>query len=219
MFSRLAGYPKGPSSVPLASCYYLAYPCPPSNKYSAMATLCKDCDRTFKTKRALEQHLRDSPAHATHRATSVSHSFDLRPSLHHEVLESLRAYNLAFDFSTDDDQNGSLREYDTSVMGTFKCPKNSCSNTRWTSKQISTTIRQYPGQRYNARIYFQRCKSCDSLSRPDLDNSYAERVSYRLARWSGIAVQKPPYSGRSRRPHEFSLCEGCKHGHCQQSRL
>lgn len=186
-----------------------------------MALNCEDCDRSFGTRRALQQHLRDSPAHAvtfdcdecdrafdaeqalqqhlrdllSHvnlPAAGVSQSFNLQPALHDEVLQSLRAYDLAFDFFAIDDSRGILKEHGTSIMATFTCTNRSCPTARWTSKQIAITIRQYPGGRYNARVYFQRCELCDSLSEPELDNSYAERISYRLAKWSGLAVEEPP---------------------------
>lgn len=108
-----------------------------------MALNCKDCDRTFTTKGALDQHLRDSPAHAAtfdcdkcdrafdtdqalqqhlRDSTSISQSFELQPSLHDEVLESLRAYDLVFDFFTADDPHGTLNEHDTSIMGRLLAP-------------------------------------------------------------------------------------------------
>ncbi|KAK1091513.1 hypothetical protein LTR48_006158, partial [Friedmanniomyces endolithicus] len=143
-------------------------------RYSPAHTVtfdCDECDRAFDTEQALQQHLQDSSAHVGFPAAGVSQSFDLQPSLHDEVLQLLRAYGLAFDFFTADDPRGILKEHDTSIMGTFTCTNRSCPIVRWTSKQIAITIRQYPGGRYNARVYFQRCESCDSLSRPELDDS------------------------------------------------
>jgi len=178
---------------------------------------CEECDHAFHTDDALQQHLRDSPAHSTDIA--IIDSFDIRPALHRDVLYLLRPYGLSFAFRAIDDSDGVLREHDTSIIGRFTCANSSCRSKRWTSKQVAITIRQYSGLRYNARVYYQRCKSCNSLSRPELDDSYAERVSYRLAKWSGIAVEEPPYSGHSQRPHQSSLCEGCRHGRCLQSCL
>ena len=181
---------------------------------------CEECNRTFGTERALEQHRRDSPTHvADEDAEGLERSFDIRPSRDQDVSSLLRQYGLSFKFFPIDDPHGWLKEHDTSIMGKFTCTNPSCSSLRWTSKHIAISIRQYPGLRYNARIYYQRCESCDSLSVPELDDSYAERVSYRLAKWSGIAVREPPSSDRSKRPHQARLCEGCKYGHCQQSRL
>ena len=180
---------------------------------------CTDCVRSFDTEQALQQHLRDSPVHRVMSTADIKRSkrsFALQPSLHDEVLESLRVHDLIFDFCPVDNARGALKEHDTGIMGKFTCPK--CHN-KWTSKQIAITIRLYPGQRYNARVYFQRCERCKALGRPQLDSSYAERVSYRLAAWSGIALEPPPYSGHNRRPHQSDLCEGCQHGHCQLSRL
>jgi len=176
---------------------------------------CEDCDRTFSTEQALQQHLRDSPAHIADEGVKViGRSFDIRPFLHQDVSRLLRQYGLSFKFFPIDDPHGCLKEHDSSIMGTFTCTNTTCSSLRWTSKKIAISIRQYPGLRYNARVYYQRCKSCNSLSVPELDDTYAERVSYRLAKWSGIAVEEPPSSGRSRRPHQARLCEGCRHGRC-----
>ena len=181
---------------------------------------CDECDRAFDTEQALQQHLHDSPAHSTSSyAAAITDSFDMRPSLHVDVSHLLRLHDLYFDFYGTDDSHGALKEHDTSIMGKFTCINRSCTSKSWTSKQIAITIRQYPGLRYNARVYYQRCEACDSLSRPELDDSYAERVSYRLAKWSGVALEEPPYSGRSQRPHQSRLCEGCRYGRCWQSRL
>ena len=51
---------------------------------------CEECDRAFNTEQALEQHLRDSPAHSTSSyPITVIDSFDMRPSLHNDVLDLL----------------------------------------------------------------------------------------------------------------------------------
>lgn len=209
---------------------------------------CGKCDRVFRTEQALQQHIRDSPTHPTtfdysaydralnteqalqqhvHDLPARIHggatekaerSFDMRPSLHRHVSKRLRQYGLSFKFSPDDNPHDFLKDFDSSVEGVFTCHNGSCPNSRWTSKKIAITIRLLQGLRYNARVYYQRCKSCGFLSRPKLARSYAERVSYRLAKWSGIPVQAAHTSGRSERPHETEFCEGCRHGRCPQTR-
>ncbi|CAG8207328.1 unnamed protein product, partial [Penicillium nalgiovense] len=82
---------------------------------------------------------------------------------------------------------------------------------------IAITIRLFPGQKYNARVYHQRCKFCHWLSRPVLDQSYAERIVYWIRQWNGIRVERPPISRDSKGPHNRQLCEGCKAGHCSQA--
>lgn len=72
----------------------------------------------------------------------------------------------------------------------------------------------YPGSEYNARVYHQRCKTCNELSKPMLDESYVERVVYRLKSWSGVQMDRPFYGGNSGAPHEAEFCEGCRAGHC-----
>lgn len=131
---------------------------------------CEECDRAFNTQEALQQHIRDSPLHADDDSTDESdQSFDMRPSPHHEVSSLLQHYGLSFDFLPIDDPHEFLKEYDTSIMGSFSCTNSSCSKLRWTSKKIAITIRQLPGLRYNARVYYQQCESCGSTSRPELD--------------------------------------------------
>ncbi|KAI8945084.1 zinc-binding domain-containing protein [Xylaria longipes] len=100
-------------------------------------------------------------------------------------------------------------------MGRFQCENSECENDGWRSKVIAITIRIYPDDEYNARVYRQRCKACDTLSTPSLDHSYAERVAYRLKKWRGIKLKRPQYSDKNDdTPHEGTFCEGCKAGHC-----
>jgi hypothetical protein len=140
------------------------------------------------------------------------------PSLHGSVSQLLEAENLTFTFFPTDSDKESIEDYDTNIMGRFRCPNKECPKVGWASKVIAITIRMYPRQQYNARVYHQRCKDCGWLSYPVPDESYAERVAYRLKKWSGIEMDHPYYmEGANNRPHESDLCEGCKHGHCKWS--
>lgn len=142
-------------------------------------------------------------------------SWSMYPTSHEAVSTLLDDHNLEFDFHDDDDSDCD-EDYDTNIMGRFRCRNGACRNGKWTSKLIAITIRLYPGEEYNARVYHQRCKGCGTLSKPELDESYAERVAYRLKKWSGVQMERPQYSGQqSRAPHKSNLCEGCKNGHCQ----
>jgi len=139
------------------------------------------------------------------------------PALHDSVSSLLKEDGLSFIFFAIDEENGSIEEYDTNIMGRFKYKNRGCSQGGWASKKIAITIRMYPEQRYNARVYHQRCKSCRSLSKPSLDDSYAQRIAYRLKKWSGIEMDLPSFTAReAKRPHESAYCEGCKHGHCSE---
>jgi hypothetical protein len=144
-------------------------------------------------------------------------SWSMYPALHESVRRLLEEDDLSFTFFAIDKDKGSIEEYDTNIMGYFKCLNKVCSNKGWGSKRIAITIRMYPEQRYNARVYHQRCKSCGSPSKPFLDDSYAQRIAYRLKKWSGIEMDRPSFTvSASKRPHESALCEGCKHGHCKE---
>ncbi|KID82519.1 hypothetical protein MGU_10160 [Metarhizium guizhouense ARSEF 977] len=146
-------------------------------------------------------------------------AWSLFPEHHGSVEDLLQEEGLDFDFHHTDREYGHIKEYDTNVMGRFACPNANCTQGGWSSKKIAVWIRLYSGSRYNARVYNQRCRSCNSLSRPTLDDSYAERIAYRLKRWSNIEVEPPHYSGGSGKPHESGLCEGCKNGHCVDGEL
>ncbi|VUC24999.1 unnamed protein product [Clonostachys rosea] len=146
-------------------------------------------------------------------------SWSMFPEHHALVADELAKSGLHFQFNEVDDEDDCIQEYDTNIMGRFRCRRGNCPTGGWSSKRIAITIREYPGTTYNARVYHQRCKSCNGLSRPTLDvQSYVDRIVYRLKKWNGIAVERPMYSEeKSKRPHEESLCEGCKDGHCIQS--
>jgi len=142
----------------------------------------------------------------------------MRPDLHDKVSRLLDTDNLSFIFHHADEVQSIIKEYDSNIMGRFICQNKACSSTGWGSKKIAISIRLYPEKQYNARVYRQRCKQCERLGRVVLDeNSYAERIAYRLRKWSGMLVDAPYYSGYSKGPHQSDLCEGCKVGHCSES--
>ncbi|KAI1360311.1 zinc-binding domain-containing protein [Xylaria arbuscula] len=143
--------------------------------------------------------------------TSSMHS-----SKHPEVCRLLEDANLRFTFHQSDEDSGCTKSWDTAVMGRFVCHNPKCATNGWSSKQVAMTIRMYPRREYNARVYHQRCMGCGNLSRPILDDTYAERVTYWLKKWCGIKQEKPPHGGKSKGPHQKRFCEGCKAGHCSQ---
>ena len=144
-------------------------------------------------------------------------NWSIQPALHDGVTALLDADDLSFNFHRNDEDSGAVREYDSNIMGRFICNNRKCTTGAWSSKMIAVTIRMYSNIEYNARVYHQRCRGCLRVGRPILHASYAERVAYRLKKWSGVAVDVPFYSGESNGPHESSLCEGCKSGHCAQT--
>lgn len=201
---------------------------------------CTTCDRHFSNDKALAQHYQNATVHAqsfehptilamsqkqkptTKRKSTMNpkpiKKWSMYPSLHNDVSDLLYKDNLFFSFYEKDDDNSCIDDYDTTIMGQFTCSNTACLAV-WTSKQIAITIRRYPNERYNARVYYQSCKRCRMTSEPQLDYSYAERVAYRLKKWSGVQVERPPFSGQSDGPHRSDLCEGCKQGHCSKMGL
>ena len=152
------------------------------------------------------------------RRTKPIASWSMYEALHDEVSELLVDADLHLEFHADDGDTGYTRVHDTNIMGRFVCHNRACRAKGWSSKHIAVRIRLYPGQKYNARVYHQRCKFCNRLSRPLLDQSYSERIAYWIKQWNGIRVERPPVSNDNRGPHNRELCEGCRVGHCSQSR-
>ncbi|KAF1361535.1 hypothetical protein EJ07DRAFT_111719, partial [Lizonia empirigonia] len=79
-------------------------------------------------------------------------------------------------------------------------------------------IRGYPTNGYNAVVFNQRCKSCNKLGTLKMnEESYVDRVAYRLKKWAGVQLARP-YSGLKKGlPHKSELCESCKRGICEQT--
>lgn len=149
------------------------------------------------------------------------HRWSMYPDLHGKVLQLLAEDGLYFAFHDMDQPIYNTREYDTHIMGRFQCLNPECDSDGWSSKKVTITIRLYEGDgEYNARVYHQRCLTCNRLSRPILDeDSYVDRVAYRLRKWSGIDMDIPVYtSGDSNGPHQKRFCEGCMAGHCTMGR-
>ncbi|KEY69371.1 hypothetical protein S7711_08128 [Stachybotrys chartarum IBT 7711] len=150
---------------------------------------------------------------------SLPKTSSLFPSLHDQVSALLQEYHLTYAFHPHDDAT-CLKERDTNIMGRFVCRNPSCSSNGWSSKMIPVTIRLYRDNKYNARVYHQRCRKCNHVSRPTLDHSYAERVAYWLETWAGADIPRQPYTGNNDQPpHESHLCEGCRVGRCQRGRM
>ncbi|RDA85953.1 hypothetical protein CP532_0826 [Ophiocordyceps camponoti-leonardi (nom. inval.)] len=135
--------------------------------------------------------------------------WSLFPDLHDAVTTKLEEEGILLDFNQVDDEV-CLKDYDTNIMGRFICRNDKCSKDSWGSKTVAITIRLYRGSSYNARVYYQHCKSCNGISKPVLDSdSYAERVLYRMRIWHDVEVEKPRHQPKKGPPHEEDLCEGC----------
>lgn len=148
--------------------------------------------------------------------TLKSKEWSFYPAFHDRVAHLLEESNLYFDFYQSDDSSTCIKEHDTFVMGRFICHNKACSSNGWSSGNIAITIRMYSGDRYNAKVYFQRCQACNCIGRLVLDgNTYIERVTYRLKKWKGLVMEAPGYSQQRKGPHRRELCEGCKAGHCK----
>lgn len=143
------------------------------------------------------------------------------PNLHDDVLTFLDGIIKPEPRFNKNDETGNEadKDYSTHIMGNFICRnarKGLCPKNGWGSKKIAIVIRRHPNNGYSALVYKQRCKACNKLGIMRIDeNSYIERVAYRLKKWAGIHMETLPYTGPRGPPHESHLCEGCMQGYCR----
>lgn len=144
------------------------------------------------------------------------------PSLHKRirkaVLPEIRSTWFHADSPSKKSDDGVHQIYSTFVMGSFSCKNKMCKKHGWSSGKVSIVIQGYAGNGYSATVYSQRCKRCNHLGTFALDEeSYVERVAYRLKKWAGVPVAQPFFDGIGGPPHETDFCEGCKRGACGES--
>lgn len=149
------------------------------------------------------------------RETRTSFTF---PSLHQDVVNAVServASTLAYEDNSNRRPNN---EHPTNVMGKFRCMDRACSTGGWGSKMVAILIKGYAGNRYNAVVFNQRCKTCNQLGTFTLDEtSYVDRVAYRVQKWAGVRMETLPYKPKSGLPHKTEFCEGCKRGVCRRT--
>lgn len=142
------------------------------------------------------------------------------PSLHQTVLKAVSDGMAKTWFQKKDSDEDSNNEYSTHVRGRFKCNNSACPTDGWSSKMVTILIRGYHRNGYNAVVFNQRCRACERLGTFVLDEeSYVDRVAYRLKKWAGVPMEQQYYAPKEGPPHETDLCEGCKRGVCQQNNV
>jgi hypothetical protein len=139
------------------------------------------------------------------------------PALHPNIAEAVLPGISSTWFQDDDDDEDFDQEWCTHVMGIFICRNNACKAQLWVSRMVPIQIRGYSSNGYSAIVYNERCMSCNRLGSFVLDeDSYIERVAYRLKKWAGVAVERPYYGPKTGLPHKQEFCEGCKRGKCRE---
>jgi hypothetical protein len=139
------------------------------------------------------------------------------PALHPNVADAVSPEIPSTWFNSDSDDAAFDEKYNTHVMGKFICTNKECKKRFWGSKMVSIEIRGYANNGYSAVVYNQSCKDCDELGTFELDiPSYVERIAYRLKRWAGVDMERPPFNEKQGLPHESAFCEGCKLGKCRE---
>lgn len=141
------------------------------------------------------------------------------PEFHARVLAHFSDSKPPPVFHPWDSDEGCIEYHDTSIMGRFRCRNRECAKRGWGSKHVGIFIRQYRNHRYNAVVYHQHCQDCDKLGEFFIDeDSYVDRVAYRLKVWAGLSPERPPYNeGQTKDPHVEELCEGCLADHCMRA--
>lgn len=137
---------------------------------------------------------------ATTEETRTSFTF---PELHDRVAEAVSPDIKGIWFNNGGTGRKSINEYSTNVMGRFGCVNNACSQKGWGSKEVAIQIWGYRRNGYKAVVYNQRCKQLGVF---DLDeDSYVERVAYRVKQWAGVHPGHQHYDKKQGPPHESDL--------------
>jgi len=139
------------------------------------------------------------------------------PSLHEGVVNTFDNVPEPAPLFNHDGRNSEIiNDYSTNIMGRFACQNPKCPITGWGSKKIAIRIRGFRDNTYDAVVFKQRCRACQHLGAMHInENSYIERVAYRLKKWAGIPMETPEYNVvEGGLPHKSYLCEGCKAGCC-----
>ena len=182
---------------------------------------CPECNQTFCSEDAVATH-RGRAHYNSPQVHTKGVPWSMHPDLHDEVAQRLdgNGCSVAVEFCEEGQTKASIHHHDTNVTGVFTCPEPSCLTKTWTSSRIGISIRMYERGLYNATVWHQRCRRCEGLGELQLDvEAYTDRVAYRLSKWMGLRVERPPYQRRMLdQPHESTLCEGCKRGHCRIER-
>lgn len=162
---------------------------------------------------ALEKILREQ----TRRCIPETREFFTFPALHQNVAEAVLSEIPSIWFQTDIDDDDFDDDICTHIMGVYICSNSTCRRQLWVSKMVPIEIRGYDGDGYSAIVYNERCMSCNRLGTFVLDeNSYVERVAYRIKKWAGVVMGLPFYERRTGSPHKQEFCEGCRRGKCKE---
>lgn len=137
------------------------------------------------------------------------------PELHQRIAEAVAPAITSTWFNLNTEAHPKKKS-DTNIIGAFTCVNKRCGKNEWSSGLVAIWIRGYPRNGYNAIVYNQSCRSCGWLGSLKLDEeSYIERVAYRLNSWAGVRMEQATFSSKILRgEHESGHCEGCKAGHC-----
>ena len=75
---------------------------------------------------------------------SSQRAWSMYPECHDQVAGLLEDDDLVFDFHGNDEPRSSMKEYDTTIMGRFRCENPSCASNRWSSKTSTHMVAEAP---------------------------------------------------------------------------
>ncbi|TLS23569.1 uncharacterized protein PpBr36_06800 [Pyricularia pennisetigena] len=98
------------------------------------------------------------------------------PLLHPQIVDAV-GKDICPAWENNAQQDGQCtNDYDTNISGQFRCSNRACFKV-WGSGQVAIRIIAFDDNRYNAIVYNQHCKKCNSLGIMKLDEArYVERV-------------------------------------------
>ncbi|KAA8617196.1 zf-3CxxC multi-domain protein [Pyrenophora tritici-repentis] len=147
----------------------------------------------------------------------ITSSCQMYPLLHPAIANALAEHGIPVHFHNINSEKGFINYYSTNITGKITCVNKLCTRGTWGTGRVAIRIRKYPNDRYNAAVYNQGCQKCKKLGRLFVDEqTYIERVSYRLKKWTGVDEEPPEYREKGTPPHREDLCEGCKAGICMK---
>jgi len=108
--------------------------------------------------------------------------------LHDDVARLLLPHKLFFSLQNVDEDGMCIEEYDTNIMGQFACNNPNCRSGGWWSKKLQLQSACMT-EKSTTRECTTKAAEDDQLGQSTLDESYADRVAYRLKTWSGLPME------------------------------
>lgn len=107
-----------------------------------------------------------------------------------------------------------LKEKNIYINGEFFC-KN--CNKKWVSGKIYTEIYHNNENSFYLKIYYQRCKKCNNIKKPSINNVGKDKIKSKLELYFGYRDVIINDTIKKTKPHMAKYCEACKIGKCEEN--